>query len=225
VRSDFLDAPEGVVPEPENLQDIEAGLRKRTDNFFYSINGYAMIYANQLVLTGAINDVGSPVRANVGKSHRMGIELDGGSKITSFLRLRANLALSENRTDYKREEDSVIVDYNNVPLTFSPGIIGGYEITCIPVKELEIAFMGKYVGRQYLDLTGNNEKSLDPYFINNLRIGYLITSKFVENVRLSLQINNLFNVKYASNGSVWDDVPYFYPQAGLNLLTGIDIRF
>jgi iron complex outermembrane receptor protein len=225
VRTDFLDAPEGVVPQPENLQDIEAGLRNRTGKFFYTIDGYTMIYSNQLALTGEINDVGSPVRANVGKSYRTGIEIDAGGNPVTFLRIRTNLALSRNRTDYKQLEDSSIVEYKDVPLTFSPGIVSGYEITFIPVKELEITLNGKYVGRQYLDLTGNNEKSLDPYFINNLRIGYLLKPKFVENVRLSLQINNLFNVKYASNGYVWEEVPYFYPQAGLNLLAGIEIRF
>jgi iron complex outermembrane recepter protein len=227
VRTDFLDAPEGIIPEPENMQDIEAGLRKSNGSIFYCINGYAMIYTNQLALTGEINDVGSPIRANVGKSHRIGIEIDGGGSLASFLSLRANLALSKNRTDYRQweETDSVIISYDDVPLAFSPGIVGGFEVTFIPIKDLEIAFVGKYVGRQYLDLTGNNEKSLNPYFVNNIRIGYSFKTKLIEQTSLSLQINNLFNSKYASYGYVDSETPYFFPQAGTNMLAGISIQF
>jgi iron complex outermembrane receptor protein len=225
VRTDFLDAPEGVVPEPENLQDIELGLRNNTGKLFYTLDGYAMIYSNQLALTGEINDVGSPVRANVGKSYRVGMELDGGGNISSHISIRANLALSHNRTDYKRVEDDKVVSYDNVPLTFSPGIISGYELSVKPIKRLDITLIGKYVGRQYLDLTGDLEKSLDPYFINNLRLTYLMKPKWADNIRLTVLCNNIFNAKYASNGYVWDDVPYFYPQAGLNLLTGIEVDF
>ena len=169
--------------------------------------------------------MGSPVRANVGKSYRVGMELDGGGKITSYISVRANLALSHDRTDYKRIEGEEVVSYDNVPLTFSPGIISGYELSVNPIKKLDITLFGKYVGRQYLDLTGNAEKSLDRYFINNLRLTYLLKPKWAENIRLSAQCNDILNIKYASNGYVWDDVPYFYPQAGLNLLTGIEVHF
>jgi iron complex outermembrane recepter protein len=225
VRTDFLDAPEGIVPEPEHLQDIEAGLRKFSDNYFYTANFYSMLYSNQLALTGEINDVGSPIRANVGRSYRLGIEIDGGGKPLSFLSLRANVAISRNRTDYKQIEDTLIVQYNDVSLAFSPTVVSGYEIGVEPFSNIEVVISGKYVSRQFLDLTGSRDKSLDPYFINNLRIDYSINSTLPEKIRLSLQVNNIFNIRYVTNGYVYDDMPYFYPQAGLNLLAGLTVRF
>jgi iron complex outermembrane receptor protein len=225
IRTDFLDAPEGVIPKPEKLQNIEMGLRNKRTNLNYSINGYLMFYTNQLVLTGEINDVGYPVRANTGSSYRLGLECDVSMALTHYLSARTNIAISRNRTDYKQVEGEEIVTYTEVPLTFSPALIGGMEVTVIPCKSFEISLNGKYVDRQYLDLTGNNERSIDPYFINNLRLAWSIKAKSLGECRLSLQINNLFNVQYASNGYVWENVPYFYPQAGIHVIGGIDLLF
>ena len=225
IRTDFLDAPEGITPKPERLQDMEAGFRNEGKRFSYSLNGYLMLYTNQLVLTGAINDVGSPIRANVGRSYRLGAEADAVIILNKYVSARTNLAVSRNKTDYKRIEGEEIVEYNDVPLTFSPALIGGFQFIMDPLKTVEITLNGKYVDRQFLDLTGNVQKSIDPYFINNLMIAWSIPSKSLQECRLSLQINNLFNIKYVSNGYVWDDVPYFYPQAGIHVMGGIDMQF
>ncbi len=225
IRTDFLDAPEGKTPEPEKLWDYELGLRHRRENYFYNLNGYFMKYLDQLVLTGEINDVGSPVRENVGKSFRTGIEIDGGVQATRWFRIRANTSAGTSNTDYKRIEDSVIVDYNNVQLSFSPRIIAGLELTFNPIKNLDITGTTKFVSGQYLDLTKNKEKSLDPYSYTNIRIGYSFSPVFIKEINLSLLINNVFNAMYSSNGYIWGETPYYYPQAGINFLGGISLKF
>ena len=225
IRTDYLDAPAGIMPKPEKLQDIETGIRKQGSKLNYTLNSYLMLYTNQLVLTGEINDVGSPVRANVGKSYRLGIEADASLTPSKYYSFRANLAFSRNRTDYKQIEGEEIVEYSNVPLTFSPSLVGGFELNITPFESLMTTIDGKFVNRQYLDLTGSKQKSLDPYFINNLRITWAVKTKSLQTCRFSIQIYNLFNVLYASNGYVWEDVPYFYPQAGIHLMGGIDLQF
>ncbi len=225
IRTDFLDAPAGVVPKPEQLQDIEAGIRRQGKIFHYAVNGYLMLYTNQLVLTGEINDVGSPVRANVGKSYRLGLEADADVLLNKYFSFRGNIALSKNLTDYRQIEYEEIVEYTHVPLPFSPSLVSGVDINIAPFDFLEATINGKFVSRQYLDLTGSDQKSLDPYFINNLIIAWSIRTKSLHTCRLSLQINNLFNVYYTSNGYVWEGVPYYYPQAGLHMMAGIDLRF
>jgi len=225
IRTDFLDAPEGVIPKPEMLHDIETGIRKESKIYNYSLNGYLMWYTNQLVLTGEIDDVGSPVRANVGESYRLGFETDGSIALTNYFKARANIAFSLNRTNFIQFEGEDIVEYSGTPLPFSPPLVSGFELSYTPFDVFEIVFNGKYVDRQYLDLTGSKQKSLDPYFINNVRLMYTIKAKLLDVCRFSLQINNLFNVHYASNGYIWDDVPYFYPQAGIHLMAGIDLQF
>ena len=225
IRTDFLDAPDNTVPEPEALQDIEVGIRKKTDKIFYSFDSYLMYYTNQLALTGALNDVGYPIRKNVGKSYRYGLELDGGYSPVSRLTFRANIALSSSSTNFKQLINDTIKEFNKVQLSYSPQIVGGYEITLGIAKNLNLNYNARYVSRQYLDLTETKTKSLNPYFINNLRFEYALYPKFMNEISFSLMLNNIFSLKYSSNGYVYDETPYYYPQAGINLLAGLSLKF
>jgi iron complex outermembrane recepter protein len=226
IRSDFLDATEGVKPQPERLIDYELGIRKTNIDYFYNANFYLMQYANQLVLTGALNDVGSPIRENVGKSTRMGIELDGGISPIQWFSARANIALSNSTTDFKREEDSaVVVSYNNVQLSYSPQAIFGAELSFMPVQNVNASFIYKYISKQYLDLTESDSKALDAYQTLSLQLSYGIHPAKMEEIKFTLQINNLLNAMYASNGYIYDETLYYYPQAGINFLAGICLKF
>ena len=71
-RSDY----EGGNVKPEKLNDFELGWRLATAKTQININGYYMLYKDQLVLTGKLDDVGNPIRTNVGKSYRLGLEID-----------------------------------------------------------------------------------------------------------------------------------------------------
>ncbi len=225
IRSDFLDAEDGVTPEPETLYDFELGIRKKSSKYFYSANIYYMDYRNQLVLTGEINDVGSFVRANVGESFRMGLELDGGSNLTKWFSFRANASLGTSSSDYKVEGDAGLTSYNNVQLSFSPKAILGGELIFAPLKGGEIATTTRYISKQYLDLTENDDLALDSYTATSLRLTYRLSLGTIDELRFNVLVNNLFNAMYASNGYVWDGIAYYYPQAGTNFLSGISLRF
>ncbi len=79
-RNDY----ENGNPKPEKLNDFELGWRFLSPSFQLSANAYFMKYKDQLVLTGELNDVGAPLRANVGDSYRLGIELDANLKLGNF---------------------------------------------------------------------------------------------------------------------------------------------
>jgi iron complex outermembrane receptor protein len=49
------------------------GYRTQQGIFTGGINAYYMLYYNQLVLTGALNDVGDQIRSNVKNSYREGL--------------------------------------------------------------------------------------------------------------------------------------------------------
>ena len=71
-RSDFENNPN---IKPEQLNDFELGWRLKKSGFGLSTNVYYMHYNEQLVMTGAIDDVGAPVRDNSGESYRLGLEV------------------------------------------------------------------------------------------------------------------------------------------------------
>ena len=226
IRDDYVDAAPGEKPEPERLGNFELGLRKSGTNFNYAVNYFLMNYHNQLVLTGEINKDGAYIRKNTGKSYRTGVELSGGYRLNSHVELDGNISLISSKTNYTAENsEGGITEFKNVDISFSPRVMGALQLRLFPVKSLECDWQLKSVGKQYLDNTGNVDLSLNKYTTNDFRIGYLLSGQKFGQLELTLLVNNIFNVKYESNGYVYDSSPYYYPQAGINIMAGITVRF
>jgi len=245
-RSDFTDNPITEVPRPERLNNVETGLRAKSGSFSYAANFYYMGYKDQLILTGQINDVGAYIRENVAASYRAGIELEGGYAFSKTWTLGGNLALSQNKIrEFTEYIDDYSVDefrqetftYSDTDIAFSPNLVGSAIIEYSPSKNLSINWLSKYVGRQFLDNTANEARSLDAFFTNDLRISYTATPRFFKGLEVNLLINNLFNELYEPNGYTFSYfVPggtgrglvtenFYYPQAGTNFLLGVRMKF
>jgi iron complex outermembrane receptor protein len=226
IRDDYINAAAGEKPEHETLYNLEAGIRRKTTNFAFAGNLFLMNYRNQLVLTGEINEDGAFVRKNAGKSYRAGLELSGNLQLSSRLFLDGNLSLSRNKTDYNQlNPEGFMESYENSDISFSPWLIGFMQIAFIPVNEMKIGLSGKYVSRQYLDNTQNHELALANYFLSDFNLGYKIHMRLIREIELILKINNIFNNHYVSNGYVYYDQPWYYPQAGINFQAGITCRW
>jgi iron complex outermembrane receptor protein len=245
-RSDFTDNPITEVPRPERLNNVEAGVRAKSGGFSYAANFYYMGYKDQLILTGQINDVGAYIRENVASSYRAGIELEGAYAFSKTWTLGGNLALSQNKIrefteyidDYSVDEfRQETITYTNTDIAFSPNVVGSAIIEYKPAKNLSLNWLSKYVGRQFLDNTANEARSLDAFFTNDLRISYTVTPRFFKGLEVNLLINNLFNELYEPNGYTFSYfVPggfgrelvtenFYYPQAGTNFLLGVKMKF
>jgi iron complex outermembrane recepter protein len=244
VRDDFIDAPAGVNPKHETLRNVEAGWRFRKNNLILNVNYYLMNYKNQLVPTGKLNDVGALVRTNVDESYRTGVELEGSVRLSSKVHWNANLTFSQNRIknfeeviyDYGTNFDefnAVVNIYSNTDISFSPNVIAGSGLMYTPIKNVEVSLLTKYVGKQFLDNTSNDARSIDSYFINDLRLAYSVKPSFMKEISISLLANNIFNVAYSSNGYTYGyrggateyRQNFFYPQAGRNYMVMVSLRF
>ena len=225
-RDDYVNNP-ADLPKPETLNDVEAGWKYRKNNLQLETNIYGMFYKDQLVLTGNIDNVGNPIRKNVGKSYRVGLEMQGAYQVNKSLDLSANLTYSQNKNvDYYEFENNQIVKYGNTDLTYSPSIIAGARFDYKALKNLKLSLFSKYVGEQFMDNRNIPESKLDAYFVENFLLTYTIDkNSLFKKMSLQLKINNLFNKKYASNGYMWGDTPYYFPQAGRNFLAGVILKF
>jgi iron complex outermembrane receptor protein len=240
VRNDFIDAAPGVVPSPEYLTDVESGVEFRSERLTAMVNAYYMHYTDQLVLTGEVNDVGAPVRTNVPESYRAGVEASVKWMITDQLTWQPNATFSQNKItafteliyDYTEGFDVVEVQHQNTDIAFSPSLIAGSQLSYAFDWGLELAWLTKYVGRQYLDNTGNVNRSIDPYLVNDARITYQPKVKGLKRVELNLLVNNVLNEMYAANGYTFSYIfgqqiteNFYYPQATRNFLAGLTLRF
>ena len=239
-RSDFTNSSPLSRPKAEHLTDFEAGYRFSQPNFGASINGFYMLYKNQLVLTGSLNDVGEAIRTNIDNSYRAGIEGSARIKIAQPLTWSVNATVSANKVKnfkqflYNYDIDKLdATQYSKTDIAYSPNFTGSSTIAYSPIKNTEIAFISKYVSKQYLDNTSTASRSLDAYFVNDVRLNYNFSFKGVKNVGVGLLVNNVFSKKYQSDGATYPDVEggkvvnynYFFPQAPINFLASLNVRF
>lgn len=237
-RDDF-EAGTSQQPKREKLNDWEAGLEYRTNKASWAANFYYMDYKDQLVLTGKINDVGAYTRTNIASSYRAGIELQGSYSFRSWLKASANLALSKNRirnfTEYIDDYDNggqKTNEYKEVDIAFSPGIVGAATISMQPVQNMNIDLISKYVGKQFLDNTQQDSRSLSAYYTQDLRLAYSFSKKWMKNLELVFQVYNLFDKKYEPNGYTFSyyynnqltTENYYFPMAGRNWMAGVNIK-
>lgn len=220
----------GLKPKEEFLQDYELGYKK-SGRFSMSANLYYMDYRNQLVPTGRLNDVGTPIRENSGSSYRSGVEFDANYKIIpNRLNVFGNITFSQNKHKNYQEEvwdeagNSSIKSFGKTKIALSPDVISAFGFEVFPIKNVLINLTNKYVGEQYLSNTEPADGKLSSYLVSDVLIQYKPTVKGIKNLQFSFLINNLFDVEYESNGFYYEGANY-YPQAGLNILGGVGIRF
>jgi len=251
-RDDYTQSTPNSRPKPENMKDFELGYRTQQGIFTGGINAYYMLYDNQLVLTGELNDVGAQNRSNVKNSYREGLEFDGRLKISQDLTWSATAALSSNKVlnfqgymvDYDNNT-TIEYTYKKTDIAFSPDFVASSTISFRPLPGSELALISKYVSREYLDNTSNqnppgyaasdptSNRYLNGYFLNAIRLGYNFSAFGVKNIGITLLVNNIFSVKYESNGATYPDIEsgkvvnynYFFPQAPANFLLGLNLKF
>jgi len=241
-RNDF----ENGVTTPETLNDYELGWRLKSENIQLTINSYYMDYKNQLVLTGALNDVGAPIRATSGSSYRLGLEIDADIRISNKLSIKPNATFSSNKNrDFfiNKDGNTTPQSLGNTDLSFSPDIIVGNSFTYAPLENVQFSFLSKYVGAQFLSNFSSEISTndvLDSYFTSDINIVYeLETTTIFKSITFTALVNNVFNVAYVDRGYYYTfdddysaanqvttmDGAGYYPQATRNFLVGMTLKF
>lgn len=249
-RDDYIIAPPNDQPQSQTLYDTELGYTLNIEKLSFEAVFYNMQYDNQLIQTGELNDVGEEIRTNVKDSYRRGIELVLSWRPIKWFEWKTNITLSQNKINNHIEyidnwetwgKDTLQVSQTD--LAYSPSIIGGsqlifrlfqlLDLNLSKSQTLHINLISKYVGKQFIDNTSDNTRSLDPYFINDVRLNYSLKNKTFKNLEIIVLVRNIFNVEYVSNGWVYkfnyegrtNNIDGLFPQAGINFLIGVNFGF
>ncbi|HEX2976803.1 MAG TPA: TonB-dependent receptor [Bacteroidales bacterium] len=244
-RSDYKEASGDAeaTPKPETLYDTEAGYKFEGQNGSLSTSLYAMIYHDQLVPTGELSDVGYSIMTNVGKSYRLGVEISGSLRITDNISWNSSLTLSRNKisdfveyyTDYNTNDWSSQYLSKNlglVDIAYSPSQVWSNDLD-FHKGIFSIHLISKFVGKQYFDNTRNPERTIDPYFVNNLRLDVTPKLNSLKQLDIQLLVNNILNERYENNaygGNWYEDGQektwsYYFPQAGTNYMLRLGFKF
>ena len=244
-RNNYTEAGPNEIPTHETLFDYELGYRYQSSKLSAGANLYWMQYRNQLILTGKISEIGELLTSNIPDSYRRGLELMAAWKPAKWFQWDGSLTLSQNRILNFTEQDVDVYDADwnwtdsrsdtigTTTIAYSPSVVANNRFT-FNIKEVELSLISHYVGKQFIDNSGSDDRSMPAYFVNNLSAAYSIKLPTLKSLDLQLMVNNLFNEQYVSNGYVWysyyldgkrqNDLRYF-PQAGTNLLATITLRF
>ena len=237
-RTDYESNPD---IQPERLNDIEFGWRLRNKNMSLNLNSYFMLYDEQLILTGEIDDVGNPKRTNSGSSYRIGLEIENRINISELFSFETNLTLSSNKNkNIFSMVDGALYNYGKTNISFSPSFVGSNAIIYQPSEKISLSLLSKFVGKQYMGNTDQPNSILESYFVNDLNITYsLQPEKIFQSISINFLINNILNKEYISNGyyytydDTWSvpgqiktlDGAGYYPQATRNFLAGLVFEF
>ena len=237
-RTDYESNPD---IQPERLNDIEFGWRLRNKNMSLNLNSYFMLYDEQLILTGEIDDVGNPKRTNSGSSYRIGLEIENRINISELFSFETNLTLSSNKNkNIFSMVDGALYNYGKTNISFSPSFVGSNAIIYKPSEKISLSLLSKYVGKQYMGNTDQPNSILESYFVNDINITYsLKPEKIFQSISINFLINNILNKEYISNGyyytydDTWSvpgqiktlDGAGYYPQATRNFLAGLVFEF
>jgi iron complex outermembrane receptor protein len=265
-RNDYTENTPATRPNLERMYDTELGYSLNLSKFAFEATAYFMYYQNQLVLTGQINDVGAYMRSNVPQSYRTGLELQAAWLPLKGLKWSMNATLSQNKilayTEYVDNWDTwgqEAIEYKNTDIAFSPALIAGSELAYDIINRqfgadnakkqvLNVAVISKYVGKQYIDNTQHESRSLPGFLVNDLIIRYVLQNIGLREIGLNFMLRNFSNSLYSNNAWVYrfrspsydprPDDPYsgqengdfyhmigLYPQAGINFMIGLDLKF
>ena len=253
-RNDYIESTPSSRPSPETLFDTEVGFRYNSKKIDLGINLYNMEYKNQLVNTGEINDVGASIHSNIDESYRKGIEIETALKLTKKLSWSGNITLSKNKivsyTEYIDNWDTWdkdTVNYKNTDISFSPNIIAKSQLN-YDLGALQASWILKHIGDQFMDNSQSEDRMLEKYNVNNLRISYDVKLKNVKSAKITLLVNNFLNTEYVNRAWVYrfnseqsaENLSYdpyintdsdgynmigYFPQSSRNYLLGVTLGF
>jgi len=245
-RSDLINAPFGKTPQPETLYNFELGHTLHINKFQFNANGYYMLYNNQLVLTGQINNTGAAIMTNVKNSYRLGLELVANYQPVKFFHWKItgtfNLNKIRNYEHFVEEYDEnwvatkekyITTFMKSTTISFSPAIVASNVFQFYPFKNFSINLTTQYVSKQYIDNSQDDNHILKQYCVSNLNLKYDIPKLKKLNLSLFFSINNIFNKMYESNAWLWraqvgGEEYYedgYFPQAGINFFGGARLKF
>ena len=247
-------ANEGVSLKPEKMLDLEVGYTYYSDKISASANFYLMEYWDMLLETGRLSNVGYAIKENVDRSWRRGLELAVSWQAVSWMKADANLTLSQNQirdyTEYVQNIDEnweptgrvTTMTYGKTTMLMSPSMTGMTRLNFTPfcnicnnsLKTTMLSIGGKYVGRQYLDNTMTESRSIPAYFTADLSLMHEFDMNCGK-LSLGLYVNNIFNNMYYADGWCWKnymesegtivDGIGIYPQAPANYMLKVGWRF
>jgi iron complex outermembrane receptor protein len=204
---------------PETVGDLELGLSYRGTGLALHGNLFSMRFRHEIAPIGALSYLGLPLRKNVDRSWRRGIELDAEYRGIPRLQASVSATVMEARiADYA--DDATGEQHVDVEPLLTPKLLTGQRLQYAVARGVTVALDGRYTGRAQLDNTG------DPRL--RLPASYMLDGSAtwsLDRYALELRANNLTDSKKFSSGYGGAGDAYYYVLPPRNLFATLKVNF
>ena len=236
--------------QPEAVLDFEIGVNFNSPRLALQANLYAMEFTDEIALTGELSEIGLPLRRNVDRSYRRGLEIDLRWMPVPDWSLLHSLNVSHNRigewTQFYDVYDaqgawigSRPITYPNTPPLLTPELVLNLGIEWAR-RQTAVAVMGRHVTHSQLDNTGLAAFRAPAYsnvdLLASRELGRWWSGA---RPRLKLFVNNLldgsehypsgYSYQFINRDSIGldalDGIPFYYPLATRNIVVSLDLGF
>ncbi len=227
--------------KPETMNNFEFGSSYSNDNFNASLNLFYMLFNDEIVKRGQVDRFGQPITGNMEKTIHYGLEGTFSINHNDIIELTLNGSLSKNYISSgaayfydKKTASTIKLDLSGNRISGFPDVTFN-AILKVNYENLLVQLTGKYVGSFFTDNYDNKlidylkiyskvadytDNKVDAYFVANFYASYnLFINSYLKNIKLYVQINNLFDNLYASYGIGKE----FFPAAERNFLFGVKV--
>jgi iron complex outermembrane receptor protein len=202
---------------PERVTDLEAGARWAGSRAELAVNLFTMRFRNEIAPIGAIAITGSPLRKNVPRSERTGIEVETRWRAGPRVTLIGNAVLMRARiAEYT--DDASGQTYRDVAPLLSPALVANLTGRWQPTERLGLDLAVRHVGRSQLANDGNPALRLPAATI----VDGLVSYRW-RRVELRGQVFNLLSADAYANGYTDGTVRYLFPIADRTVLVTVRV--
>ena len=222
--------------KPERMHNFEIGLNYLASNLSLNLNAFYMLFTNEIINQGQLDKFGQPITGNIDASIHSGIEISIAYKPINEVDVIFNSTFSNNYIQngfYYIDKDKVI-NLSDNKISGFPDIMMN-AIVKFNINGFAIHLSNKYVGNYYSDnfdsklssylnkYTGfidYSDNRVNAYIVSNLFSSYSFNvGNTFSMFKLYIQINNLWNNKYASFAIGKE----FFPNAERNYSFGLEV--
>jgi iron complex outermembrane receptor protein len=257
-RSDMLHGEDNpslpydlTAVSPEKVLDVEAGVEVRQGGLRLAADVYSMDFEDEIALSGELSEIGLPVRRNVPRSYRRGVELELDWRPSTQWRLLGTANLSRNRIDEWTQFydvydeagewiDGAAVVHRDVPPLLTPEVLLNASVEWTPSPVLGLGLGARWVDASQIDNTGSPDFQTPAWFNLDGRLTLSLARGVKRGEpRIRVQATNLLD-----NDRLWPSgysylyfvrepgIPdalagtsYFYPLATRSVYVTLDVSF
>lgn len=227
--------------KPETMNNLEFGTSYNQGNISASMNFFYMLFNDEIVKQGQVDRFGQPITGNMERTIHYGFEGTFSINHNDIVEIILNGSLSKNYISkgaayFYNKKNSTIYRFD-----LSGNRISGFPdvtfnaIVKFTFQDFLAQLSAKYVGSFFTDnydtkladylkvyskVADYTDNKVDAYFVANFFASYnLSVNSYLKNIKLFVQVNNIFDNLYAAYGIGKE----FFPAAERNYLFGIKL--